>query len=194
MSRLFGSSGSTSGEREVAENEDRSGLADDDRAGESATRSDGDNGAPDLAEEEPGLGAGGMRSREEAESSIAGRVDQVGSRPSGDVSPSAGTGVASQKGGQRSVGGRSQGGGSLSSSEHSGEIQNAQSDDAEETGYVGDGRYRRASGEERVRITPYVRPDQARALKVAAATGDDPRGSDMSEIMQALLDEAGYSS
>lgn len=66
-------------------------------------------------------------------------------------------------------------------------------DSGEETGYVGDGRYRRASGKEKVRITPYVRPDQARALKVAAATGDDPRGSDMSEIVQALLDEGGYS-
>lgn len=59
------------------------------------------------------------------------------------------------------------------------------------TGYVGHGRYRQKSGEEKERITPYVRPDQARALRVAAAPGDDPRGSDISEIVRTLLDEAG---
>ena len=58
------------------------------------------------------------------------------------------------------------------------------------TGYIGDGRYRQQSGEEKERITPYVRPDQARALKVAAATGD-PRGKDISAIVRTLLDEAG---
>ena len=38
----------------------------------------------------------------------------------------------------------------------------------------------------------YVRPDQARALRMAAAAKDDPNGKTMSEIIQSLLDQNGY--
>lgn len=59
------------------------------------------------------------------------------------------------------------------------------------SGYLGAGKYAR---EDQIveRITPYVRPDQAEALRIAVATKRDPRGTDMSQIVQSLLDEAGY--
>ena len=58
-------------------------------------------------------------------------------------------------------------------------------------GYLGEGRYRRGDG---VMEKPsiYVRPDQARALRMAAAVKDDPNGKTMSEIIQSLLDQHGY--
>ena len=58
-------------------------------------------------------------------------------------------------------------------------------------GYLGEGRYRRGGG---VMEKPslYVRPDQARALRMAAAAKDDPNGKTMSEIVQSLLDQHGY--
>lgn len=61
----------------------------------------------------------------------------------------------------------------------------------EESGYIGSGRYRRTTGVLE-RISPYIRPDQAEALRVAVALRNDPRGSDISAIIQSLLDEAGY--
>ena len=60
-----------------------------------------------------------------------------------------------------------------------------------ETGYLGMGQYARGDGVVE-RITPYVRPDQAEALRVAVARKRDPRGRDVSQIIQSLLDEAGY--
>jgi hypothetical protein len=64
-------------------------------------------------------------------------------------------------------------------------------EDAGPGGYLGEGRYRRGDG---VLEKPsvYVRPDQARALRMAAAAKDDPNGKTMSEIIQSLLDEHGY--
>jgi hypothetical protein len=59
------------------------------------------------------------------------------------------------------------------------------------SGYIGSGRYVRETGVLE-RITPYVRPDQAEALRVAVARKRDPRGKDISQIVQSLLDEAGY--
>lgn len=61
------------------------------------------------------------------------------------------------------------------------------------SGYIGLGRYTRSDGVVE-RITPYVRPDQAEALRIAVARKTDPRGTDVSQIIQSLLDEAGYSS
>lgn len=61
------------------------------------------------------------------------------------------------------------------------------------SGYIGRGRYAREDGILE-RITPYVRPDQAEALRVAVARKRDPRGKDISRIVQSLLDEAGYQS
>jgi len=43
-----------------------------------------------------------------------------------------------------------------------------------------------------VKANFYIRKDQNAALKEAASKGSDPRGSTMSEIVQELLDEAGY--
>lgn len=65
------------------------------------------------------------------------------------------------------------------------------SEDAGPGGYLGEGRYRRGDG---VMEKPsiYVRPDQARALRMAAAVKDDPNGKTMSEIIQSLLDQHGY--
>ena len=57
--------------------------------------------------------------------------------------------------------------------------------------YLGLGRYTRVDGVVE-RITPYVRPDQAEALRIAVARKNDPRGKDVSQIVQTLLDEAGY--
>lgn len=64
-------------------------------------------------------------------------------------------------------------------------------EDAGPGGYLGEGRYRRGDG---VMEKPsiYVRPDQARALRMAAAVKDDPNGKTMSEIIQSLLDQHGY--
>jgi hypothetical protein len=59
------------------------------------------------------------------------------------------------------------------------------------SGYIGSGKYVREGGVFE-RITPYVRPDQAEALRVAVAKKRDPRGKDISQIVQTLLDEAGY--
>lgn len=59
--------------------------------------------------------------------------------------------------------------------------------------YLGLGRYTRSDGIVE-RITPYVRPDQAEALRLAVARKNDPRGTDVSQIIQTLLDEAGYRS
>lgn len=64
--------------------------------------------------------------------------------------------------------------------------------EAQTSGYIGLGRYSRSDGIVE-RITPYVRPDQAEALRVAVARKSDPRGKDISQIIQSLLDEAGYS-
>ena len=64
-------------------------------------------------------------------------------------------------------------------------------EDAGPGGYLGEGRYRRGDG---VMEKPsiYVRPDQARALRMAAAAKDDPNGKTMSDIIQSLLDQHGY--
>ena len=65
--------------------------------------------------------------------------------------------------------------------------------DRSPSGYIGMGRYSRSDGVVE-RITPYVRPDQAEALRIAVARKSDPRGTDISQIIQSLLDEAGYNS
>lgn len=60
------------------------------------------------------------------------------------------------------------------------------------TGYLGNGRYRRKDGiVERVDV--YLSPEQAKALRVAAATRDDPNGTSVSEIVGTLIEKAGYS-
>ena len=51
-----------------------------------------------------------------------------------------------------------------------------------------------AAGAEHERIAPYIRPDQAMALRMAEATKRDPRGRTVSAIIRQLLDEAGYNS
>jgi hypothetical protein len=58
-------------------------------------------------------------------------------------------------------------------------------------GYLGKGRYRRGDGVME-KSSVYLRPDQVQALRVAAATKDDPNGTTMSEIIQSLLDAHGY--
>lgn len=63
--------------------------------------------------------------------------------------------------------------------------------DVKPTGYVGKGKYRRHDGIFE-RISPYVFPDQAQALRMAAASRSDPNGTDISEIVQSVLDRAGY--
>lgn len=57
--------------------------------------------------------------------------------------------------------------------------------------YQGHSRYRRSAGEQ-VKHSVYLDPDVSRALKVAAATGDDPRGTNVSAIVNAALRELGY--
>jgi hypothetical protein len=57
--------------------------------------------------------------------------------------------------------------------------------------YEGQGRYRRKDGV-RVKKSVYLDPDVWRAVSVAAAVGDDPRGANASEIINTLLREAGY--
>ena len=49
-----------------------------------------------------------------------------------------------------------------------------------------------ARAAEHERIAPYIRPDQAMALRMAEATKRDPRGRTVSAIIRQLLDEAGY--
>ena len=57
--------------------------------------------------------------------------------------------------------------------------------------YQGASRYRRASGEQ-VKHSVYLDPDVSRAIKVAAAMGDDPRGTNVSAIVNQALRDAGY--
>jgi hypothetical protein len=59
--------------------------------------------------------------------------------------------------------------------------------------YQGNSRYRRASGEQ-VKHSVYLDPDVSQAVKVAAALGDDPRGSNVSAIVNEALRELGYGS
>lgn len=76
--------------------------------------------------------------------------------------------------------------------EHVGQGRGEAADtDQSPSGYIGLGRYTRSDGIVE-RITPYVRPDQAEALRLAVARKSDPRGTDISQIIQTLLDEAGY--
>lgn len=62
----------------------------------------------------------------------------------------------------------------------------------QKTGYLGNGRYGRADGVVE-RLDIYVSPETARALRVSAATRDDPNGKDVSEIVRTLIEKAGYS-
>ena len=57
--------------------------------------------------------------------------------------------------------------------------------------YQGASRYARQAGEQ-VKHSVYLDPDVSRALKVAAAMGDDPRGVNVSAIVNAALRELGY--
>lgn len=57
--------------------------------------------------------------------------------------------------------------------------------------YQGASRYRRQSGEQ-VKHSVYLDPDVSRALKVAAALGEDPRGTNVSAIVNGALRELGY--
>ena len=57
--------------------------------------------------------------------------------------------------------------------------------------YQGASRYRRASGEQ-VKHSVYLDPDVSQAIKVAAAMGDDPRGTNVSAIVNQALRDAGY--
>ena len=57
--------------------------------------------------------------------------------------------------------------------------------------YQGASRYRRASGEQ-VKHSVYLDPDVSQAIKVAAAMGDDPRGTNVSAIVNQALQDAGY--
>jgi hypothetical protein len=62
----------------------------------------------------------------------------------------------------------------------------------QETGYLGNGRYGRKDGiVERLDI--YVSEETAKALRVAAATRDDPNGTSVSEIVRSIIEDAGYS-
>lgn len=65
-------------------------------------------------------------------------------------------------------------------------------DDARNTGnYLGRSLYL-YKGVEARKLSVYVEPSLAAGLRMAAASGADPRGSDMSEIVGALLRENGY--
>ena len=57
--------------------------------------------------------------------------------------------------------------------------------------YQGASRYRRASGEQ-IKHSVYLDPDVSQAIKVAAAMGDDPRGTNVSAIVNQSLRDAGY--
>ena len=57
--------------------------------------------------------------------------------------------------------------------------------------YQGASRYRRATGEQ-VKHSIYLDPDVSQAIKVAAAMGDDSRGTNVSAIVNEALRELGY--
>ena len=57
--------------------------------------------------------------------------------------------------------------------------------------YQGASRYARQAGEQ-VKHSVYLDPDVSRALKIAAATGDDPRGANVSAIVNEALRGLGY--
>ena len=59
------------------------------------------------------------------------------------------------------------------------------------TNYLGNGRYL-YKGREARKLSVYVSPELVPALKAAGASGKDPRGGDMSEIVESLIREAGY--
>lgn len=61
------------------------------------------------------------------------------------------------------------------------------------TNYLGDGMYL-YKGREARKMSVYVSPELVPALKAAGASGKDPRGGDMSEIVESLIREAGYGS
>lgn len=63
--------------------------------------------------------------------------------------------------------------------------------DASGTGYLGNGRYQRKNGIVE-RLDVYVPPETAKALRVAAATREDPNGTSVSEILRTLAEKAGY--
>ena len=57
--------------------------------------------------------------------------------------------------------------------------------------YLGNGLYLHKGGEKR-KMTSYIDPAIHKEVKVAGATGDDPRGSDMSEIVERALRAYGF--
>lgn len=57
--------------------------------------------------------------------------------------------------------------------------------------YKGSSRYRRKAGD-LVKHSVYLDPAVSRAVKMAAALGDDPRGSNISAIVNTALRELGY--
>ena len=57
--------------------------------------------------------------------------------------------------------------------------------------YKGSSRYRRKTGD-LVKHSVYLDPAVSQAIKIAAAVGDDPRGSNISAIVNAALRELGY--
>lgn len=57
--------------------------------------------------------------------------------------------------------------------------------------YLGKGLYL-SKGRETKKLSVYLEPELAAGLRMAAASGSDPRGADMSEIVEALLRENGY--
>jgi hypothetical protein len=57
--------------------------------------------------------------------------------------------------------------------------------------YLGNGLYLHKGGEKR-KMTSYIDPAIHREVKVAGAAGDDPRGSDMSEIVENALRAYGF--
>ncbi len=59
-------------------------------------------------------------------------------------------------------------------------------------GYLGQSTYRRKRRGLRKKIAIYVSPSAASALRRAAATGEDPRGASMGDIVEALLRAHGY--
>lgn len=95
--------------------------------------------------------------------------------------------------------GRAQSGGEGGSPASSADADSAASEAAreegaepQETGYLGNGRYGRKDGVVE-RLDIYVPPDMAKALRVAAATRDDPNGTSVSEIVRTVVEKAGYS-
>lgn len=57
--------------------------------------------------------------------------------------------------------------------------------------YLGNGLYL-YKGHKARKLSVYVSPELVPALKAAGASGKDPRGGDMSEIVESLIREAGY--